>query len=100
MAEVPWFADPPPAKLARGGCKEGDVIHGWLHFFDPNGNRAAVPVTLGPHTEYKPADNLRGSPIWHVDIADDIATVSPSVHYVGFWHSPNPVQFRLVDDLE
>jgi hypothetical protein len=96
--EVPWFSEPPEAKLARKGCKEGDVIYGWLHFIDPQGNRAAVPVTLGEQTTME-FDGGPGSPIWHIDIDGDVATVSPSIHYVGAWHSPNPVQFKLVKEI-
>jgi hypothetical protein len=90
QAEVPWGPDPMPAMLAW----PDDSDEGYLHFIDPQNNRAVVPVRKGP-TTHTPE---RG-PVWHVDTEGDIATVSPSVHYVGSWHSPNPVRFQIVDDL-
>lgn len=99
MSEVPWFSEPPEAKLARDGVQEGDVIQGFLHFIDPQGKKAVVPVTFGPTTQLRTAENLPASNVWHIDINGDEATVSPSIHYVGFWHSPNPVRFRLVEEL-
>lgn len=96
VSEVPWFAGPPDATLA---WSEPGVL-GHLHFVDPNGERTAIPVTEGSQTRFQTDDGTGGSPIWHVDVAGDSVTVSPSIHYVGRWHSPNPVRFRLVDSLD
>lgn len=72
----PWPATPPEAK------RDTD----WLHFYGPDGQRAAVPIT--------------GPKAWGItDNGDGTVTVAPSIHLVGSWHSPNPVTFRLVADL-
>lgn len=97
--EAPWFNKPPEAVIAREGFEEGDVIYGFLHFIDPQDQKAAIPVTLGDHGELT-SDSGPSSPIWHIDLpteGTDIATVSPSVHFIGHWHSPNPVQFKIID---
>jgi hypothetical protein len=83
--EVPWFSEPPEATLRWDGNR------GYLHFTDPKGNHAAVPVTKD-----ETVGNSFGH-VWHISIEDSTATVSPSIHYVGDWHSPNPVVFKLVD---
>jgi hypothetical protein len=88
--EIGWPNEYIGAKLY---WDKDDPTWGWLHFIDPRGNRAVVPVTTGPQTERS------GSPVWHVEVTDDHAVVSPSVHYVGVWHSPNPVVFKLVEEL-
>jgi hypothetical protein len=88
MVEVPWPAEPVSAELYWPlGSPEG-----YLHFVGPDDGRAVVPVTRGPHTQ----TSQRG-PVWHLELADDSdeAVVSPSIHYVGFWHSPNPVRFTV-----
>ena len=96
MTEVAWFTSPPDATLAWTDRPR----LGHLMFIDPNGKLAAVPVTLE-----RTADAIRGEqysiPVWHIDVDDQgrTAVVSPSIHFVGRWHSPNPVHFRLVDEL-
>jgi hypothetical protein len=87
VAEVPWFSSPPDAWIKWEPI--GDLGH--LHFVDPQGNNAVVHVTNGSTRAEKHYN------VWHIDVQGDIATVSPSVHYVGCWHTPNPVLFRLVD---
>lgn len=89
MAEVPWPKGLVEAKLE---WPDGEPT-GYLHFFGPDGERAAVAVTRGPDGN----DGSRN--IWHVEDDGTIATVTPSIHYVGKWHSPKPVRFRLVDEL-
>lgn len=73
----PWPSELLEAKL------EG----GWLHFYDPNGERAAVPIYPTP----------KG---WNAKVVDSTITVSPSIHQIGHWHTPNPVIFKLVDELK
>lgn len=94
MSEVPWFSEPPQAML-----KWSDGL-GHLHFYDPNGKKAVIPVTHGETYVRRTTDGSPGSPIWHIEVDGDTATVSPSVHFVGYWHSPNPVQFKLVEELD
>lgn len=91
--EVPWFAEPPEAILRWA---EPPLDEGYLHFYEPTGGRAVVPVTRGETRE-----SPERGPVWHVDVdeAAKIAIVSPSIHWVGYWHSPNPCTFRLVDEL-
>lgn len=65
---------------------------GRLWFDSPeDGNQVQVAVTTGPHTQN--ADEH----IWHIEVNEGIATVSPSIHFIGHFHSPNPVQFRIID---
>lgn len=90
MAEKPWPSGEVKAKLAwPKKSKEG-----YLHFIDPGGNRAVIPVTKGETYETEE----RG-PVWHIEVNGKQATVSPSIHFVGHFHSPNPVHFKLVRSL-
>jgi hypothetical protein len=66
---------------------------GWVYFIDPKGNKHCIPVTTGE--SYGEAFKN----VWHIEVGGDVATVSPSVHYVGEWHTPNPVLFSIVDKL-
>lgn len=95
MTEVAWFSEPPEAMVKWSKPEE----LGHLHFIDPNGERAVVPVTTGPTRGPESGSEMI---VWHVDMTGaigDIITVSPSIHFVGKWHSPNPVQFKLVEEL-
>ncbi len=90
--EVPWFSEPPEATIRW--VQEPTLGHLW--FIDPKGRKATVPVTKG---ETYTIGGKVGMHVWHIDIDGDTATVSPSIHYVGWWHSPNPVVLKLVDRL-
>lgn len=98
MAEVPWFTSPPDAKLVWGHHLRDDL--GYLHFIDPEGHRAVVWVSKTNTVE---GEQFAGQNVWHIDIPDEtpgaLVTVSPSIHFIGHFHSPRPVQFRLVDEL-
>jgi len=75
---------------------EATMQGGWLHFYDPNGDRAAIPLD----DQYGYLEGS-GRPIWHAERNEDgTVTVTPSIHHVGHWHSPNPVTFRLVSELK
>jgi hypothetical protein len=97
QTEVPWFTSPPEATL---NWTDRPKL-GHIKFRDPNGEIAVFHVTEGEtydlHT--KPPGKYR-TPVWHIEVNGDIATVSPSVHFVGRWHSPNPVQFKLVEEVK
>jgi hypothetical protein len=84
--EMAWFSSVPDAR----------IMGGYLHFYAPDGERAVVKVD----TVFVP---LVSDDVWHVEFAEadgeKFVKVSPSIHYVGHWHSPNPVIFRLVDEL-
>jgi hypothetical protein len=92
---TPWPAEPLEAK-AVWYDRSNLPAHGFeghLHFYGPDGQRAAIPVTFD-HVE-----QVNGNPVWHIEILDSVATITPSIHALGLWHSPNPVQFRLVHEL-
>jgi hypothetical protein len=63
-----------------------------LAFVDPKtGHVVTIAVTPGPtySTEHEH--------VWHIErTSDHSATVSPSVHFLGHFHSGNPAHFRLV----
>lgn len=99
MTEVPWPDALLRAKLVplpAGSSGPGEA-QAWLHFLDPNGARAAVPVRhdLGPDGGSTP----QGVNLWSIRVDDDEAVVSPSILMPGHWHSPKPVRFHLVDNL-
>lgn len=67
---------------------------GALAFVSPKtGGVEVVHVTTGPH--HGPTPELYAH-VWHIEIAGDVATVSPSVHFLGHFHSGNPAHFRLI----
>lgn len=87
--EAPWPAEPMPADLYWSP----DSDRGWLHFTDPRGDYAVVPVSVA-----EPVSTGTGlGNVWKIELpeGDGIATVSPSIHWVGAWHSPNPVRFLI-----
>lgn len=94
MTEVPWFSSPPDAKLVWGNHLRPDL--GYLHFIDPEGRRAVVWVSRETPIG---GEAFAGANVWHIDIDGTVATVSPSIHFIGHFHSPRPVTFHLVDDL-
>lgn len=87
--EVAWFSSPPNAML------KGDNEIKYLHFIDPRGDRAVIPVTSGSSDEASSSSRN----VWHFEMQDQTVTVSPSIYFIGKWHSPNPVTFILVDEL-
>lgn len=92
MIEVPWPPEPVEAKLQ---WTEGEAI-GDLLFIGPDGCFAGIPVTWG---DSDAATKQAGTNVWHIEVAGDIATVSPSIHFINHYHSPNPVKFKLVKEL-
>lgn len=99
MGETPWFTEPPAARLT---WPESSAPDGNLFFIDPNGERAVIAVTKGPTRSDRDEHGRTIRHVWHVDepTPDGRVVVSPSIHFVGHFHSPNPVTFRLVDDLD
>lgn len=97
---TPWPSEPLPAKvlwLADLGV-EADPNHaeGHLHFIDPDGRRASIPVTRGDHNAVTASS---GGPVWGITVGDATAVTEPSVHFEGHWHSPYTTTWRLVDEL-
>lgn len=99
MSETPWPAG---------------VVHAYLHwpveraplgelwFIDPNGERAVIHVDTKATDEGYQDSRIKQN-VWRITELDDgTVRVSPSIHYIGRFHSPRPVRFRLVaskDDL-
>jgi hypothetical protein len=101
VSEVPWFSEPPKAHLIWND----EQTRGYLHFTDPEHKRAVIQVSPdGPFWDSFVDQNgaLTGQryPVWGIEVNGNEATVRDSVHFVGHWHSPNPVKFILVDDIE
>ena len=93
MAEVAWPSDEQVAVVHVDG-QHADLMLLW--FLSPEtGLRVAVPVAYGNAAD-KTAKYKTN--VWDITIDGEVATVSPSIHFIGHFHSPNPVQFRLVDD--
>ena len=90
MAE--WHIGVPVAWLSKFSHEERDDL--WnLWFYSPeDGSKVAVLVTEGDDRS-----PWRRSNVWKLKHNDDgTITVSPSIHFVGHFHSPNPVTFKLV----
>jgi hypothetical protein len=90
VAETPWFTTEVKATL-----KWSDYHIGSLRFIDPEGHPARISVTHGP------SYSTDAEHVWHIEEnADGTVTVSPSVHFIGHFHTGNPVVFRLVGALD
>lgn len=90
MGEVAWPSTPMPAVLLWTGADRGA---GYLHFIDPAGDYAVVPVTRGATYTDKAAQRN----VWHIeDDGGELVTTTPSVHYVRKWHSPYTTTWRIV----
>lgn len=108
MSEAPWPAGPVDATLDWSPIEVPGKEHvydgiGTLWFLSPEtegyhaGQRCPIHIsaTCGPAGTV-----VNRSNVWQVtDNGDGTVTVRPSVHFVGHFHSPNPVMFRLVDTL-
>lgn len=72
-----------------------EADHDTLWFQDPEDmdRQVGIPATTGPHSD------IVGSPVWHYEIKGDYIIVSPSIHFIGYFHSPNPAIFNKVDSL-
>lgn len=90
MTEVPW-----PVEQLEARFMGDDIDPTYLHFKTPKGNAASILVTSGETHQQSDGRN-----VWHYDLGDGTITVSPSVHFVDEWHSPNPVTFKLVDKFQ
>lgn len=90
MGEVTYPSEPLNATLYWDKERTSE---GWLHFIDPEGKKAVIRVTKGSQGK-----DEHGQNVWHIEIAGDEAIVSPSIHFVGHWHSPNPVKFKLMSE--
>ena len=87
--EVAWYSgDLPMARLEDSTQHEGEYI---LFFTAPPG----CDMTTNIRVTKEPTYSTESEHVWHIDIAGDIVTILPSIHYIGHFHSPNPVQFRL-----
>lgn len=107
MAEVPWWSSPPDAKLHWVDDEIAILV---FPSPEPGNEECRIAVTLG--SSDGPTRWIKGHEgstamksmsyygwVWHIDryAPNNIATVSPSIHFHNHFHSPNPVQFRLVE---
>ena len=92
MTEIPWPTDKLlPAKLMKVSSLRDDV---WIfRFKGPDDHLAHICVTQGQDTQ------IGQTNVWHYDISGDKITISPSIHFINHFHSPNPVTFQLVEEL-
>lgn len=93
MAEN-WYDAIPDARIRNriNGPRDSAL----LEFKTPTGENHVIPVTTGPGTNRTETHG----PTWTITgnlKVGDIATVSPSIHYVGHFHTDNPVQFRITE---
>lgn len=88
--EVAWPAGPVEARLEAGrrlGTGEPTLR---LHFTNPKtGRDVDIAISaLGESTKYEH--------VWAYTIEGAEIVVTPSVHFIGHFHTPKPVRFRLV----
>lgn len=98
---TPWPAEPVAAWLTWDIAWDLSGV-GQLWFIDPDGRNAIVHVERGITHEGRLEASIRQH-VWRIDVDGDQAVVSPSIHFVGHFHTPRPVRFRLVPsraDLE
>lgn len=95
--EQPWHTTIPPCTVHN----EVDGIHAELWFPSPEttgwhaGKKCHIYVTWGDHNH-----QYRQQHVWHMEVDENgMVTISPSIHFIGHFHSPNPVNFRLVTEL-
>jgi hypothetical protein len=94
MPEVPWYPQPPKAHLQ---WLSNQTARLWFRSPE-DGNKVQVAVTIGDDNAATRDGLFPGENVWHLDLK---VTVSPSIHFIDHFHSPNPVEFKLVgkDDL-
>jgi hypothetical protein len=100
VAESPWYSYVPDAMLVKDpprGLKSDVYTISELWFLSPeNGEHCCIHVA----EDVAPAgDVVNRTNLWHIQVSGDTAVVRPSIHFIDHFHSPNPVQFRLVDAL-
>jgi hypothetical protein len=82
-----WYSEPP------NGYLQGHRL--W--FKSPeDGSNNQVAVTIGSH----PVGVFANENIWNIRITKDSYIVAPSIHFIGHFHSPNPVVFKRVETME
>lgn len=102
--EVPFPPDPECILTWEDSWPE-DAI-GWITFVSPctgfrGLHRTSLPVTRKPGG-YEEHDGKSVGPVWEFRRDGDVISTHPSIEAVCcncHWHSPNPVFWRLVDDL-
>ena len=103
MTEQPWYTVLPDAELQWSGEFPNHPEIGVLWFISPEkrgwhaGQPCAVHVSrhVGPQ-----GDCINQTNIWKItENADGTVTVQPSIHFIGHFHSPNPVKFKLVEKI-
>lgn len=102
---TPWpkspvtaWLDPPADDLAELGLP--NLRRLW--FLDPDGRRAMVHVEQGITLNGRLESKIRQH-VWSIDDLGEpgeLVTVSPSIHFVGHFHTPRPVRFLLATKAE
>lgn len=91
--EVAWPTTTPSARLVWDWWG----VVGRLEFISPKtGRKVDVIVTTGDDQWLDQITIKLGEHAWHIDLDGSDAVVRPSIHFVGHFHSPNPVSFKLV----
>lgn len=102
---TPWPPDPPDATLHWDAewvaPPDGPPDLGHLHWIDPDGNHAVIQVTHGADTVLRNTDGKAVTNVWNITEVDSglFLRVTPSIHFIGYFHSPKPVTFRQVPEL-
>jgi hypothetical protein len=83
-----------------GGAKPED---GSFWFRDPAGQLCRISVnpneTRADMWEVAGEQRVKQH-VWHAQVNGEWVTISPSIHFIGTFHTPNPVTFRLVEKQE
>jgi hypothetical protein len=96
--EAPWGPEPRGARLGVG------PLHQTVAEFARNGRRSTLRLRFTNPKTLKLVDvavttgeavSTEAEHVWHLELQGDIATVSPSIHYVGQFHSGNPATFKI-----
>jgi hypothetical protein len=88
MPPLKWPTEPLSAYLSweREEYRDGTL------FFEVEGTKFSIPITLGPTYSYE--IDLGKRTVYHVDVNGDNITISPSITIPGKIASPNPAHFR------
>jgi hypothetical protein len=99
---APWPTEILDAELRWPGTFTDRPDIGQLWFKSPEDGH---PVSIFVSQEPNGGEQISGTNIWHIELASHDAApgerivVSPSIHFIGHFHSPNPVTFNLVPEL-
>lgn len=109
MPEVPWPTDRLMCAHLRDGPYDEHPQIKWLHFegpdvphsqtdYGPNyqcegDKHQSIMVTAGD--DRAAMEIVSGQNVWHYELQGETIVVSSSIHFVGHFHSGNPVTFVI-----